>query len=352
MPHRLNVVALCLLLAACGSESEELAVETPAAEEPTPPVEIATEVQIERLDARFDELVPMDVQVEVLGGGIRWAESPAWNPNDSSVLVSDVISNVIYRWKEGEGMTRYLEPSGYTGTEPFQGREPGSNGIIFDGEGRLIMNRHGDRNIVRREHDGSTTVLASEYDGRRLNSPNDLVFGPNGDIYFTDPPYGLPDTFESDEKEQPHNGVYRLRPDGTVDLLTAEMNAPNGIAISPDGSTLYVSSSDREQRFWMAFPLQEDGSIGEGRVFRAPQESGPGALDGMDVDANGNLWATGPGGVHVIAPDGTLLGRIVTGVPTANIGWGDDGNTLYIAANDRLLRMRTTAQGHPGFQNM
>jgi gluconolactonase len=350
MPHQAKVLTLCALLVACAPEAPEAIEEADTSPLPGP-LEVASEVQIERLDPRFDQLVPADPRVEVLGEGIQWAEGPVWNPADSSVLVSDVIANVIYRWKEGEGMTRYLEPSGYTGTEPFTGREPGSNGLILDGEGRLILARHGDRQIVRREHDGTFTVLASEYQGRRLNSPNDLVFGPNGDIYFTDPPYGLPNTFQSAEKELPHNGVYRLRPDGTVELLTAELNAPNGIAVSPDGSTLYVSSTDREQRFWMAYPLAEDGSIGEGRIFRAPEESGPGGQDGMDVDIHGNVWATGPGGVHVIAPDGTLLGRIVTGVPTANVTWGDDGSMLYIAANDRLLRMSTTTQGFPGFQN-
>ncbi len=350
MPHRTRVVTLSVLLAACASDAPE--ANQTVEEMSQAPVEIATEVRIERLDPRFDELVPADVQVEVLGGGIRWAESPTWNPNDSSVLVSDVISNVIYRWKEGEGMARYLEPSGYTGTEPYRGREPGSNGIIFDGEGRLIMARHGDRNIVRREHDGTITVLASHYNGRRLNSPNDLVFGPDGSIYFTDPPYGLPDTFESAEKEQPHNGLYRLHPDGTLELLYTELNAPNGVAISPDASRLYLSSTDPQQPYWLAFPLREDGSIGESRIFRSPELDGPGLLDGMDIDVHGNLWATGPGGVHVMSPDGTLLGRIVTGVPTGNVAWGDDGSTLYIAANDRLLRMRTTTQGFPGFQNM
>lgn len=352
MPHQARILALCALLTACAADTPEGADQAQSAREPATQVQIATDVQVERLDPRFDALVPADAAVEVLGEGIEWGESPVWNPADSSVLVSDVIGNVIYRWKEGEAMARYIEPSGYTGTEPFTGREPGSNGLIFDSEGRLIMNRHGDRQMVRREHDGSITVLASEYNGLRLNSPNDLVFGPNGDIYFTDPPYGLPDTFESAEKEQPHNGLYRLRTDGTVELLTAGMNAPNGVAISPDASTLYVSSTDPEARVWMAYPLLEDGSIGEGRVFRSPEESGPGAQDGMDIDIHGNLWATGPGGVHVIAPDGTLLGRIVTGVPTGNVAWGDDGSTLYIAANTRLLRMRTTTEGFPGFQHM
>src|SRR5690606_23904008 len=150
----------------------------------------------------------------------------------------------------------------YTGTTPFQGREPGSNGLIFDSEGRLVLAQHGDRRIARREADGSFTTLADRYDGKRLNSPNDLVYGPNGDLYFTDPAYGLPGGFQSAEKEQPHNGVYRLKTDGTVELLSTELTAPNGIAISPDGQTLYVASTDRQQRYWPAFPLRADGSVG------------------------------------------------------------------------------------------
>lgn len=309
-------------------------------------------MSFERLDPRFDALIPQNAEIEILGGGIQWAEGPVWNKADNSLLLSDVVSNVIFRWKEGEGLNRYIEPSGYTGTAPFQGREPGSNGLIFDSQGRLVLAQHGDRRIARREADGSFTTLADRYDGKRLNSPNDLVYGPNGDLYFTDPPYGLPNTFQSAEKEQAHNGVYRLKTDGTVELLSTELTAPNGIAISPDGQTLYVASTDRQQRYWLAFPLRADGSVGEHRIFRESQETGPGGLDGMKVDADGNIWATGPGGVHVISPDGTLLGRILTGTNTANVAWGGaDGSELYITANRQLLRVKTTANGFFGFQH-
>lgn len=308
-------------------------------------------MSFERLDPRFDALIPQDAVIEVLGEGLQWAEGPVWNPADSTILISDVVSNVVFRWKEGEGLTRYFEPSGYTGTTPFAGREPGSNGLTFDSEGRLILAQHGDRRIARREADGTFTTIADSFEGKRLNSPNDLVYGPNGDLYFTDPPYGLPNTFNSTEKEQPYNGVYRVTSDGTVHLVTGELNAPNGIGVSPDGRTLYVSSSDRAQRNWIAYPLQPDGSVGEGRVFREATETGPGTQDGFDLDAQGNLWASGPGGIHVIAPDGTLLGRILTGQPTANVTWGGDGSDLYIASNRRLLRVKTNAQGMVGFQH-
>lgn len=308
------------------------------------------DAQFERLDPRFDALIPPDAVLEELAEGIEWAEGPVWDANDGALLVSDIPRNVILRWKEGEGLTLYLDRSGYTGTAPFTGREPGSNGLIFDGQGRLVMCQHGDRRVARREQDGSITVIADRYDGKRLNSPNDLVFGPNGDLYFTDPPYGLPGTFDSPSKELDFNGVYRVAPDGAVALLTAELSAPNGIAFSPDGGTLYVANSGPDH-FWMAYPVLEDGSLGEGRTFAKPSERGPGAPDGLKLDTDGNLFATGPGGVHVFAPDGTLLGRVLTGVPTGNVAWGGDGSVLYIAANHGLLRVRTTTRGMVGFQH-
>jgi gluconolactonase len=354
MSPRLRITVLSSIVAAYAGcapsdqpEEEMAPPETTAAAAIVP----ATAVTIERLDPRFDSLIPEDAVVEKLGEGLEWAEGPVWVAADSSILVSDVISNVIFRWKEGEGLTRYLEPSGYTGTAPFTGLEPGSNGLLIDSQGRLLMCRHGDRQVVRREHDGSITVIASQYDGRRLNSPNDLVYGPNGDLYFTDPPYGLPNTFESAEKEQEFQGVYKVSPDGTVTLLTAELNAPNGLGFSPDGRTLYVANTTPPRR-WMAYPVMDDGTIGEGRVFATAQDSLPGAPDGLDLDSNGNVFATGPGGVWVFAPDGTLLGRIVTGVPTGNVTWGGaDRSVLYIAANHELLRVQTITRGLEPFAN-
>lgn len=308
------------------------------------------QAQIDRLDPRFDALIPPDAVIEVLADGLEWAEGPVWDAADDALLVSDVPRNVVLRWKEGEGLREFLSPSGYTGEEPFTGPEPGSNGLIFDAQGRLLLCQHGDRRVVRREPDGSITVIADRYDGKRFNSPNDLVFGPNGDLYFTDPPYGLPGRFDSPEKELDFQGVYRVSSDGTVSLLTTELEAPNGIGFSPDGSTLYVSSSGSDHG-WMAFPVLEDGSIGEGHRFAEVTSDDPGEPDGLVIDVDGNLFATGPGGVHVFAPDGTRLGRIVTGVPTGNVAWGDDGTVLYIAANHRILRVRTTTRGFLGFQH-
>ncbi len=300
--------------------------------------------RIERLDPRFDSLIPPGAVLERVAGGIVWSEGPLWDPLDRSLLFSDVPRNGVFRWKEGMGVTQVLKGSGYTGPALFAGREPGSNGLAFDREGRLVMCQHGNRRIVRRELDGRETVLADRYQGRRLNSPNDLVFAPNGDLYFTDPPFGLPGTFTDSAKELPFQGVYRLTPDGVLTAEITNLKAPNGIGFSPDGKLLYVSNSDRERPTWMVYPVLEHGTLGTGRQFAEAQawvRAGEGVADGLKLDKQGNIFAAGPGGIHVFAPDGTRLGRIETGAPTGNLNWGEDGSVLFIAANHSILRLRT-----------
>jgi gluconolactonase len=303
---------------------------------------------IERIDPRFDQLVPRDARVERLAEGFDWSEGPVWDKKGNYLLFSDVPLNTVFKWEEGKGVSIFLKPSGYTGAVP-RGGEPGSNGLLMDSQGRLILCQHGDRRVARLEQDGKFTTLADRYMGKRFNSPNDGVFKSNGDLYFTDPPYGLIGQNKDPAKEQEFNGVYRISAiDGTVTLVTKEMTFPNGIALSPDEKTLYVANSDPRKAIWIAFPLKEDGTVGEGRVFADVTSSVPikkGAPDGMKVDAAGNLFATGPGGVLVFAADGTHLGTFSTGEATANCGWGEDGSVLYITADMYLGRVRLTTKG-------
>lgn len=305
---------------------------------------------IVRYDPRIDALIPGDARLERVAGGFTWVEGPAWNRETGYLLFSDIPRNAIYRWHEGSTPEIYLEPSGYTGAEPFEGREPGSNGLAFDANGRLLICEHGDRRIGRLEADGRRTVLADRYEGRRLNSPNDLAINSNGDVYFTDPPFGLPGTFQDPAKELPFSGVYRLSPDGGLHLVIRELTAPNGIAFSPTEETLYVSNADPDRPFYMAYDVLRDGSVARGRVFHDATEltrryPGRGLPDGMKTDSAGNLFAAGPGGVHVFATDGSLLGSIITGVATSNVGWGGDGSDLYITASTDIYRIRLSTRG-------
>jgi gluconolactonase len=277
-----------------------------------------------------------------------WVEGPVWVPDGGFLLFSDVVKNTIYKWKEGEGESVFLRPSGYTGTAPFAGAEPGSNGLTLDSSGRLVLAQHGDRGISRRETNGRITVLVDRYRGKRLNSPNDLVFRSNGDLYFTDPPFGLPRAFDDPGKELPFQGVYRLSRDGSLTLLTRELSAPNGIAFSPDERTLYVSNADARRLVWMAYPVQADGTLGPGRVLYDGTESTRtrrGTADGMKVDSRGNIFGAGPGGVYVFAPDGTLLGWFDFAGNVGNVAWGEDGSTLFIAANAAVYRISMATRG-------
>jgi gluconolactonase len=314
---------------------------------------------IERLDPRFDRLVPRDAVLEKLAEGFKWSEGPIWigQPGDTAhargaigghLLFSDIPNNTVMKWQDGEGISVFLKPSGYTGTTS-RGGEVGSNGLTLDAAKRLVLCQHGDRRIVRRETDGRWTTLVDRYEGKRLSSPNDLVFKSNGDLYFTDPPYGLPQGADDPTRELDFCGVFRLSAaDGKVTLLIKEMTRPNGIAFSPDEKILYVSQSDPQKAVWMAFPVKEDGTLGPGRVFFDATrwtKTLKGLPDGMKIDKDGNLFATGPGGVNVFSPDGTLLGRINPDEITANCAFGEDGSVLYITAHQYLCRIKTSTRG-------
>lgn len=318
----------------------------PAAAQLHPPPARAPVVR--PLHPHFEALVPPGTVLEKIVDGREWAEGPLWVKDGGYLLFSDVVANRIYRWKAGEGLGVFLDRSGYTGGAAFTGAEPGSNGLALDGQGRLVFARHGERGIARREPDGTVSVLVDRYRGRRLNSPNDLVYRSDGSLYFTDPPFGLPKSYDDPGRELTYQGVYRLDPAGTLTLLTDELRAPNGLAFSPDERTLYVSNADPARLVWMAYPVGPDGSLGAGRVFfdgTTAFAGRRGTADGLKVDRHGNLFAVGPGGVYVFGPDATLLGWIDVGGNVGNVAWGEDGTTLFIAANAAVYRARLATGG-------
>jgi gluconolactonase len=302
--------------------------------------------EIVRIDSRLDQIVSSDAELEKVADGFAWAEGPVWNQRGKYLLFSDVPNNRIVKWKADEGTSVFLQASGYSGAEAFTGREPGSNGLTFDKEGRLVFCQHGDRRISRLEKDGTRTTLVDNYEGKRLNSPNDLIFKSNGDLYFTDPPFGLPKAFDDSKKELPFQGVYRLARNGKLTLLTTEVKAPNGIAFSPDEKKLYVADSARA--LWFVFDVKNDGTLSPGKVLFDGGELSkgrPGVADSLKVDLYGNIFAAAPGGLFILAPDGKLLGRFDLGTPTGNCAWGEDGSTLFITSNTLVYRIRLKTRG-------
>jgi len=297
------------------------------------------------LDPAFHSLVDTAAKIEVLAEGFGWSEGPVWIKDGKYVLFSDVKKNTIYKWKEGEGLSEFLKPSGYTGRLPYS-NEPGSNGLTINNQGQLVFCEHGDRRIsVMPLSNGGKRTLADNYKGKQFNSPNDIVQKSNGDYYFTDPSYGLP---KDSVRSVTVRGVYRVENNGKVSLLIPNLLAPNGIAFSPDEKILYVAQS-HEKAFIMAYPVRTDGSLGTGKIFydATPlvRQGLRGAPDGLKTDVQGNIFSTGPGGILVISPSGKLLGRIETTQPTANCAWGDDGSSLYITANMLLCRVKTKTRG-------
>jgi len=343
----LMMAAISAALAGCTTETNSSKGKTEAGITETRLSIHDTIGMIERDDEMMDSLIPPGAIIEKLAEGYRWSEGPVWLDRGGYLLFSDVPQNTVYRWKWGVGVTPFLKPSGYTG-QAARGGEPGSNGLTLDHNGNLILCEHGDRRVARLEKNGAKTTLAERYQGKKFNSPNDLVVKSNGDIYFTDPPYGLEGRDKDPKKELTFSGVYRVVKNGTVTLLTDKLSFPNGIEFSPDEKTLYVAISDPARPVIMAFDVKADGTLENERVFFDASHltsSKKGLPDGLKVDLKGNLFATGPGGVLVISPRGKHLGTINTDQPTANCAWGEDGTVLYITANHFLCRIQTSTKG-------
>jgi gluconolactonase len=296
---------------------------------------------VERLDPALDAIIAPETTIETLCQGFQWSEGPVWDAKEQRLLFSDVPRNTIYEWREGMKEAEvFMKPSGYTGVAAY-GREGGSNGLAFDAKGQLVLCEHGDRRISYLTPDGGKRTLTDHYQGKRFNSPNDLAIAKNGTIYFTDPPYGLPSKDQEKFRELDFHGVYRVGSDGVAHLLNKELDRPNGVALSPDETILYVAQSHAPNPVIMAYPVKENGDLGAGKVFFDTKGlSGPGAPDGIKVSTKGMVFSTGPGGVLILDAKGKLLGRILCGRPTANIAFGPDEKSLFITSKDRLLRIK------------
>jgi gluconolactonase len=324
-----------------------------------------TPLKVERLDTSIDGIIPADAMLECIAIGYTWTEGPVWVKG--SLFFADIPGNSIQRWTPQTGAKTFLHPSGYKGSSPYGGPEPGSNGMTLDVPGRLTVAGHAQRNVYRLESldpGAPITVLADSYQGKRLNSPNDLVYRSDGSLYFTDPPYGLRTQKDNDpEKQLRVNGVYRIPhalqqsagaepARAELQLLVSDLTRPNGIAFSPDEKYLYVSNSE-PKKLWMRYRVQPDGALTEGKVFYdATSDSRPGNPDGLKVDEQGNIYSAGPGGVWIFSPNGKPMATILFTERVANVAWaGSDRRVLYITASGSLYRVKLKVPGVPSFGN-
>ncbi len=302
------------------------------------------------MDAAFADTVVPGARIETIANGFTWAEGPTWLRADAALLFTDVPGNTLYRWTPAGGLSVLLQPSGLADADPAIVREAGANGLFADADGSVLLADSGSRVVARLDpRTGRKTVLATTYRGRRFDSPNDVVAHRSGAVYFTDPPYGLVGLHASPAREQDASGVYRIDPDGSVTLIDAGLRFPNGIALSPDQRTLYVSNSDPAHPVWMAYALDAVGGVAGSRVFADASDlmgdGVPGLPDGMAVADDGRIFATAPGGVLVMDAGGRRLGRIATGAAVSNCAFGDDGRTLYMTSHTRVARVRVNAVG-------
>lgn len=346
----LSFVAL-VLCSGCGpkEKASDTSLNTPKSQVTKKPVKNAYETvgSVEVID---DSLISDDANIQKLGGSFMWSEGPVWIKGGNYLLFTDVPGNTIYKYRENEGVTTWMTPSGHSDPKPSYTSSQGANGLYPFDEAHVIVPDHGNRTLYKLNIETQEkTVLAERFESKRFNSPNDAVKSKSGIIYFTDPPYGLEKQDDSEAKELPYNGVYALYPDGAIALLENKLTRPNGIILSPDEQTLYVANSDPEDAKWMAYSLDENGMPDDRREIlnvTADVKAGePGLPDGMAIDTEGNLYATGPGGVLILSPEGKRLGLIRTGTAIANCAFGDDGHTLYMTSHKFLARVKTKARG-------
>ena len=333
LDRRQVLLATCLLLPSCGDNRTG---------------QPATNTIYDAFSEKFYDFVDVNAEFMVLGSGYQWSEGPSWDSKRRKLYFTDVPQNTAYSWDEINGIQIFLKPSGADVSEGF--REPGANGLFMGNSGHLLICNHGTRSVESMDIDSQKrTILTSRFRQKPFNSPNDLVQGPGGKIYFTDPPYGLEGLDESPLKELQINGVYVLAPNGNVRSLIRNLTRPNGIGLSPDSKTLYVAQSDPDAQHIYSLnltdPKAEKTLFADLSLYAG--DNLPGLPDGMTIDHQGNLFATGPGGVFIITPDGNVLGRIKTGKGSSNCTFGEDGSTLFITNHDRLVKLRTRTKGLP-----
>jgi len=302
---------------------------------------------IEVVDSALYTIVDPNNPIEVLAEGMIWSEGPLWLEGQNKLIWSDVPANTIYQWAEGKGKEVWLTPSGYTGTVA-RGGETGSNGLVLDPQGRLVLCQHGNRQMARMNAEldnpkPSFVSITAAYRSQKFNSPNDAIYNDKGELFFTDPPYGLEKNMKDPLKETPWQGVYKVNAKGETILLTDSITRPNGIALMPDGKTLLIANSDSAKPYWYALELGEGDSLLSGRIFydaSAAVRADKGVPDGMKIDRNGNVFASGPGGLWIFNKDAKVLGRLRIAGPVSNCAFSKDQKTLYITANHEVLRMR------------
>lgn len=302
---------------------------------------------IEQADSSLDSILHKDAPIEIIAEGFDWSEGPLWIPAHNMLLFSDIPKNKVCKWTADKGLETYLTPSGYTGTTP-RGGEVGSNALILDLQGRLVLCQHGDRRMARMDAPldkpaSKFISLADNYGGKKFNSPNDAIIRSNGDLFFTDPPYGMEKQNEDPARELPFHGVFKVATDGKVTLLTDSLTRPNGLALTPDEKTLIVANSDPNKAIWYMFDLAENDSLVNPRILRDVTAEGKkegGSPDGFKIDRKGNIFATGPGGVWIFNSSGKLLGKIKVPVATSNCALAEDDTVLYITASKYVLRVK------------
>lgn len=342
------IILPCLALAAIASSCNNSNTPNTAVADSTATTKKDSVVRkIVILDAEARDIIDSTTAVEVLADGYKWAEGPLYIKDGNYLLFSDIPNNSIYKWEEGKGASLYLRPSGHTGTNKVD-KEPGSNGLMLNAKGQLVLCQHGDRRIALMDAPLSKpaakfTTLAGAYNGKKLNSPNDGVFATNGDLYFTDPPYGLDKRLQDTAKQLDFQGIYRLTPAGRLDLLTKNVKFPNGIALSNDNKTLYVANSDSTNMTWRKYALDDKGLIKSDTLFYEAKEynnTDAGNPDGMKVSKKGYLFCAGPLGIWIFTPAGKLIARIYTGQKAANCAFSPDEKTLFITSSAYLLRVK------------